>query len=167
VHYAQAPDDIIENIYWLEKAVEADFANPRYADAKIQNEEQWEKYRYLFMMHLNLKLIEQHIRLGSKWDTQAAFFYDEPMKETFLFNIDRAETCYRAALAYWDEVLLWTEKANQGKFRFLFITDLQNWEDERERISTAKLDYAKMLNRELARIEKVRADFLAMDENTY
>ncbi|MDR1747694.1 MAG: hypothetical protein LBR47_01380, partial [Spirochaetaceae bacterium] len=85
----------------------------------------------------------------------------------WLFNIERAETCYRAALTYWDEVLLWAEKANQGKFRFLFLTDIQNWEDERERIETGRLDYAKMLNRELGRIEQVRTAFLAMDENTY
>ena len=58
IHYQQYPDDVMENIYYLEKAVKADFANPQYALAKIENEKDWEKYRYLFMMHLNLKLIE-------------------------------------------------------------------------------------------------------------
>ena len=48
VHYQQYPDDCIENIYWLEKAAQADFCNPLYADAKIDTEKQWEKYRYLF-----------------------------------------------------------------------------------------------------------------------
>ena len=57
VHYQQYPDDCIENIYWLEKAAQADFANPLYANAKIDTEKQWEKYRYLFQMHINLKLI--------------------------------------------------------------------------------------------------------------
>ena len=45
VHYQQQPDDCIENIYWLEKAVKADFCNPLYAYTKIENELQWEKYR--------------------------------------------------------------------------------------------------------------------------
>jgi hypothetical protein len=167
IHYQQAPDDIMENIYWLEQAVAADFANPKYAAARIEDETQWEKYRYLFMMHLNLKLIEQHLRLGSKWDKQAAYFYDAPMRDTWLFNIERAETCYRTALAYWDEALLWAEKANMSKFRFLFLTDIQNWEDERERIGIGKLDYAKTVNRELGRIAEVRAAFMGMDEETY
>jgi hypothetical protein len=47
------------------------------------------------------------------------------------------------------------------------LTDIQNWEDERERISAGKLNYEKMLNRELDRIEKVRRDFMAMDGQTY
>ena len=71
IHYQQHPDDCIENIYWLEKAAQADFCNPLYADAKIETEKQWEKYRYLFQMHLNLKLIAAstawtHIRQKSR-----------------------------------------------------------------------------------------------------
>lgn len=167
IHYNQYPDDIMENIYWLERAVEADFANPLYALAKITTKEDWEKYRYLFMMHLNLKLVEQHLRLGSKWDKQVAYFYNAPWKEQNLDSLETAETCYKTALYYWNEAKLWAEKANMRKFRFLFLTDLQNWEDERERIATGSLDYERTIGRELARLEKVRADFLAMDENTY
>ena len=59
LHYIQYPDDTMENIYWLEKALKADFCNPLYALALIENETQYEKYRYLFNMHLNLKMIEQ------------------------------------------------------------------------------------------------------------
>ena len=40
VHYQQYPDDCMENIYWLEKAVQADFCNPLYANAKIETEKQ-------------------------------------------------------------------------------------------------------------------------------
>lgn len=167
VHYNQYPDDIMENIYWLERAVEADFANPLYALGKINTKEDWEKYRYLFMMHLNLKLVEQHLRLGSKWDKQIAYFYNAPWKEQNLESLETAETCYQTARFYWNEAKLWAEKANMRKFRFLFLTDLQYWEDERERIATGSLDYERTIGRELARLEKVRADFLAMDENTY
>ena len=66
-HYQQYPEDVIENIYWLERAVAADFCHPQNALAKITDETTWEKYRYLFMMHINLKLIEQHLRLGRTW----------------------------------------------------------------------------------------------------
>lgn len=167
VHYQQYPDDVMENIYWLERAVEADFANPRFALAKIADKTDWEKYRYLFMMHINLKLIEQHMRLGRTWDKQVAYFYDAPWKEQYLRDLETAEKCYKTALYYWTEASLWAEKANQGKFRFLFLTDIQNWEDERERISSGELDYDRIITRELNRLEKVKADFLAMDENTY
>ena len=167
VHYQQYPDDCIENIYWLEKAVEADFCNPLYAMAKIETEKQWEKYRYLFMMHINLKLIEQHLRLGRTWDKKIAHFYDAPWKEEYLRDLETAKTCYTAGLHYWKEAKLWAEKAGMKKFNFLYLTDIQNWEDERFRIENGKLDYEKTITRELERIEKVMADYLAMDENTY
>lgn len=167
IHYNQYPDDIMENIYWLEKAVAADFCNPLYAVAKIEDKTQWEKYRYLFMMHLNLKLSEQHLRLGVKWDKQVAYFYNAPWKEQNLECLEKAEICYNAAEKYWQEALLWAEKANQKKFQFLFLTDVQNWEDDAFKIKEGKLDYGKTISRELMRLEKVRADFEAMDENTY
>ena len=93
IHYAQNPDDCIENIYWLEKAVQADFANPMFANAKIETEEQWEKYRYMFQMHLNLKLIEQHLRLGRIYDKQVAHFYDAPWKAEYLDDLEKAKSC--------------------------------------------------------------------------
>ncbi|MDR1786750.1 MAG: hypothetical protein LBR23_09880 [Spirochaetaceae bacterium] len=165
IHYQQFPEDVIENIYWLEKAAKADFCNPQKALAKIENEAEWEKYRYLFMLHVNLKLIEQHLRLGRVFDKRVAHFYDAPWKAEYLRQLDRAEECYRLGLAYWDEAKGWSEKANDRKFRFLFLPDVQNWEDERERIASGKLDYQKMLNRELSRIQRVREDFQGMNDD--
>jgi len=167
IHYQQYPDDVMENIYWLERAVAADFANPQYALARITDKTDWEKYRYLFMMHVNLKLIEQHMRLGRTWDKKIAYFYDAPWKEEYLRNLETAESCYRAGLYYWTEARLWAEKANQQKFRFLCLKDIQNWEDECWRIDRGELNYETILNRELARLQKVKETFLAMDENTY
>ncbi len=167
VHYQQYPDDVIENIWWLEKAVQADFANPLYAQAKIKNEKDWEKYRYLFMMHLNLKLIEQHLRLGRIYDKKNANFYDAPFKDIYLKNLEKAKTCYTAGLQYWREACLWAEKANVNEFSFLFLTDIQEWEDERERIRSGKLNYEKIISRELTRINKVTEDFIAMDSKNY
>lgn len=167
IHYNQHPDDTMENIYWLERAIEADFCNPLYAVGTISDEKDWEKYRYLFMMHLNLKLAEQHVRLGSKWDKQKAYFYNAPWKKQNLESLETAETCYKTALYYWNEAVIWAEKANVREFQFRFLTDLQFWEDERERIADGSLDYNRTIQRELARLASVRSTFLAMDENTY
>ena len=167
VHYQQYPDDCIENIYWLEKAVEADFCNPLYAMAKIETEKQWEKYRYLFQMHVNLKLIEQHLRLGRIYDKKCVYFYDAPWKDEYLNNLEKTLSCYEAGLYYWQEAKLWFEKANASSFNFLFITELQNWEDERERIKTGELNYEKMLNREIERVKKAIDELLAMKSKSY
>ena len=61
INYIQYPEDSIENIYWLEQARKADFCNPLYAMARIPDQKHWERYRYLFNMHIELKMIEQHL----------------------------------------------------------------------------------------------------------
>lgn len=167
IHYAQASDDCIENIYWLEKAVNADFANPLYAYTKIEDEAQWEKYRYIFQMHLNLKLIEQHLRLGRIYDKKVAYFYDAPFKDEYIRNLEKTLSCYQACYYYWTEAQIWAEKASTTKFNFLYITNLQNWEDERERIVSGKLDYKKTLDREIQRVQKVIDDLVAMEDKNY
>ena len=167
MHYNQYPDDTIENIYWLEKAVQADFCNPLYALALIENEVQWEKYRYLFMMHINIKLAEQHLFLGNKWNKRNAYFYNAPWKEQNLASLEVAETCFRAALHYWEEALTWAEKLKDRRFRWINLSRVQFWEDEVGRIENKKLDYGKTINRELTLLRQVRERFQAMDENTY
>jgi len=167
LHYVQSPDDTIENIYWLEKALKADFCNPLYALALIENETQWEKYRYLFMMHVNIKLAEQYLFLGNKWNKRNAYFYNAPWKEQNLGSLTTAETCFRTALYYWNEALTWADKLKDKKFRFMNLEKIQFWEDEAGRIDDKTLDYGKTINRELALLQSVREKFQAMDGNTY
>ena len=118
-------------------------------------------------MHLNLKLIEQHLRLGRIYDKKVAYFYDAPWKDEYLRNLEKALSCYKAGYYYWEEAQLWSEKANSTKFRFLNITNLQNWEDERERIVSGKLDYKKILDREVNRVQKVIDNLIAMEDKNY
>jgi hypothetical protein len=168
LHYAQYPDDTMENIYWLEQALKADFCNPLYALALIENETQWEKYRYLFMMHTNLKLIEQWLFLGNKWNKRNAYFYNAPWKEQNLESLETAEVCFKAALAYWDAALEWAEKVyGDRRFRFLNLPRVSYWENEAWRIQNGKLDYGRTIERELRLLQEVREKFEAMDGNTY
>jgi hypothetical protein len=167
LHYIQYPDDSMENIYWLERAVKADFANPLYAFALIENEIQWEKYRYLFMMHINLKLIEQYLYLGNKWNKRNAYFYNAPWKEQNLESLETAERCFRTALYYWKDAREWAEKSLDRRFRWINLKNVQFWEDEAGKIEGGSLDYDKIIGRELALLQNVRDKFQAMDENTY
>jgi hypothetical protein len=166
IHHNQDPDDTIENIYWLERALAAEFANPLYALAQIENEIQWEKYRYLFNMHLNLKLIEQYLYLGNKWNKRSAYFYNAPWRDQNLESLDVAETCYRAALYYWDQAVYWAGRANERRFRWINLERVQFWQDEAYRIEGDRLNYRRTIDRELASLQRVREEFHAM-ENFY
>lgn len=162
IHYIQYPDDSLENIYWLEKALKADFANPLYALALIEDETQWEKYQYLFIMHINLKMIEQYLFLGNKWNKRNAYFYNAPWKEQNLESLKTAEACFRTALYYWDQAILYAQKANNRRFRWINLQRVQYWEDESFRIEEGSLNYGKTIRRELASLQRVREKFEQM-----
>jgi hypothetical protein len=163
MHYIQYPDDTMENIYWLEQALKAPFANPLYALTRIETELEWEKYRYLFMMQINLTLIEQYLLLGNKWNKREAFFFNAPWRDQNLESLDIAERCYRTALYYWDEALYWAGKANERRFRWLDLPGVQFWKDRAFRIENGSLNFARTINRELANIQRVRERFQEMD----
>ncbi len=165
LHFYQYPDDSMENIFYLEQALKADFCNPLYALARIKNKVEWRRYRYLFKMHVNLKLIEQYLILGSKYDKMVAYFYNAPWKEDNLNSLKTAEKVYRVALGYWKEVLKWSNKA--WKMRYIHLPEIQYWEDENLRIQTGRLNYREIINSHLARLDRVRKDFEKMDKNTY
>lgn len=164
-HYIQYPDDIVENILWLERAKEAPFCNPLYALAKIADQKQWERYRYLLDMHLDLKLIEAHLALGSKYDKRVAYFFNAPWKEQNLESLKTAETAYKAALAYWPEAKELATKAMA--MRFVDVDGAEFMADEAFRITEGELDFQKTIQRELDRLAKVRAGFEAMGPSTY
>lgn len=165
VHLYQYPERIKENIYWLEQVQEADFANPLNALARIENEREWEWYRYLFSMHVNLKLTELYLRWGSKYNKFEAYFFNYPFKDENLESLEIAESLFEEARYYWREAQRWSESA--AAFTWLHLEEIQNWEDEHHRILTEDLDYGAIIDRHLDRLRRVRAAFEAMDETTY
>ena len=164
LHFYQYPDDSMENIFYLEQALKADFANPLYALARIEDKQQWAQYRLLFKMHVNLKLVELYLTLGSKYDKMVAYFYNAPWKEQNLDSLDKAEQAYRVALGYWKEALGWAVRTQHLGFN---LEGIQRWEDEWKRILTGDLDYQEIVTGHLSRLEGVRRTFQAMDQNTY
>lgn len=164
LHFYQYPDDTMENIYYLEQSLKADFANPLYALARIENKQEWAQYRTLFKMHVNLKLVELYLTLGSKYDKMVAYFYNAPWRQENLDSLELAERAYRVALRYWQEA---RSRAAELPWLYFNLEEVQNWEDERARIWNGELDYAEIIGEHLDRLERVRQQFLSMDENTY
>ena len=167
LHLYQDADRAMENIRYLEEALKADFANPLNAMAKISNKTQWERYRYLFYTQVNLNLVEQHIVLAKNFDRMFAYFYNYPWKSANLKSLEQAEKVYEFAKYYWGKAKEWSAKANDSRFQFLYLPEIQFWTDQSFRIQTGDLDYEQILNKHLTRLRQVRADFEAMDKTTY
>ncbi len=166
-HFYYYPEDSAENIYYLGMALRSDFANPLNALARIENEKQWEKYRYLFYMHVNLLIVDSYLKMGSKYDKRDAYFYNYPWKYVNLESLDAAESYYNLALEFWFKAKEWSLQASDRKFAWMYLDDIQYWEDENYRIQEGDLNYEEVITRELARLQRVREKFQAMDRNTY
>ncbi|MBN2442249.1 MAG: hypothetical protein JXJ04_12920 [Spirochaetales bacterium] len=164
LHFYQYPDDCMENIYYLEQALKAEFCNPLYALAKIENKHQWERYKQLFTMHIYLRLIQLYLTLGNGYDKKIAYFYNEPWKRQNLESLKIAEQTFKVALLYWDEAKKWSRKIKPS---FIHLDKVENWEDEHYRIQTGELDYGDIIQSHLQRLQRVRRDFENMDETTY
>ena len=164
-HYIQYPEDSAENIYYLETALKRPFVNPLNALGIIKNEGEWERYRLLFTMHVNLKLIEQYRLLAVKFDKFDAYFYNYPWKQENLKSLQMAEIYYNDALYYWDRVLEQVTLLDDN--RYIYIEGLEYWEDELFRIKSGELDYDEFINDDLTRLQGVREAFQAMTPDTY
>ncbi len=164
-HYIQYPEDSAENIYYLETALKRPFVNPLNALGIIETQKEWERYRLLFRMHVNLKLIEQYRLLAVKYDKFDAYFYNYPFKNENLKSLQVAELYYNDALYYWDRVLEQVELLDENKY--MYIEGLEYWEDELYRIRSGELDYGEFINDDLSRLREVRKAFEAMTPDTY
>lgn len=164
-HLHEYPADVEESMYYLEQALKADFANPLYALARISDPTDWERYRDLFMMHVNLRLVYLSLTLGAKFDKRTAYFFNAPWKRQNLESLQIAEQVYRSALGYWAEARRWASLA--WTLRDVHLADIQEWEDEGLRIQSGDLDYGDIIDEQLARVGRVRAQFESMGPSTY
>lgn len=164
-HFYNYPERIAENVYWLEQALRSDFANTLYALARIDNEREWEWYRYLFTMHINLRLVDLYLQWGAQYMKFEAYFYNAPWRRQNLESLDRAEELFEYARVYWDEAQRWSREA--APIRFIHLDRIQYWEDQHHRIRTGDLDYGRIIDSHLDRVAEVRAVFEAQDAGTY
>ncbi len=159
------PVQAAENIHFLEQAMRADFANPLNALARIQTAVQWERYRNLFYTQVCLRMIENYLIMANAFDKQTAFFYNAPWQRENLESLKKAEEWYKAALAYWDQAKLWSEKAAASPL--IQLEEIRFWIDQSDKIQSGELNYEAIIQRHLTRLERVRADFEAMNRDTY
>lgn len=164
-HFLAYPENINENILYLERALASPFVNPLNALTKIDTPEQWERYRHLFRMHVNLEMVKQYRLLASKYDKRNAYFFNYPFRDTNLKSLEMAEYYYNICLYYWREALEISGEISE--MPYIHLRDIQYWEDEHYRIRTGDLNYQDIIQRDLDRLVSVREAFLAMDETTY
>ncbi|UER67934.1 hypothetical protein LKV13_04065 [Borrelia sp. BU AG58] len=153
------PQNFKRNIFFLKNALKSPFGNPIYSLAKVETREEWEKYKLLFKMHVNLLLVKQYLHLGDLFDTRYVHFYKTPKKDGILENLNKATNFYKISVAYYEDALKLHKELKKYKSIKIQGDGITNWEEEHHRIETKKLDYHDIIKKELLRIEKTKNFF--------
>jgi hypothetical protein len=143
------PADVKESIYFLYAALSSKFRHPGKALCKIENEEQYHKYRLLMFMETNLLIMRMYLRLGSLYDKRLLYFHDLDVADDLEVSFLIARTYYTEAQKYWKEAKKYAELAHAYPFEL----DLPTIETHRFEIVNGRLDFERIIDRHLVRIE--------------
>lgn len=139
-----------KNIEMLKTALNSRFRHPSQALVKIETEDEYLKYRKLMFMHINIMIMRNYLKIGSRYDKRNIKFYDETFAKDINDSLDIARKMYEEAIPYWDEAKRLAEEASRIKI----TTKLSNIESERYRIITGDLDFRKIINTHISGVDK-------------
>ena len=138
------------NIRFMQWALDAPFDNPVRSLALIKTENDFERYKLLFRLHVNMLIIDSTLQLARRYDKEHVYFFNlwwaKSLKESFTF----ARYNYEVSLNYWDEVLKHAEALDGLPGRL----NLEAWEDEYESIRSGEFDYAKIIAGHLVKLDE-------------
>ncbi len=147
------PDSISRNIYFLEMAEVVPFDNPIKALTPITNDMQYERYKNLLMMHICSLLTKGYIDYGYLYMKEHIYFFNAEYKKDYLDGYDIAEYYFHHAKNYWDKTIEYANSADKIRG---FKTDMIYIEDELFKIQNGGLDYYKVVDNLLGRIDNNR-----------
>ncbi|HOP63618.1 MAG TPA: hypothetical protein PK358_01670 [Spirochaetota bacterium] len=139
-----------KNIEMLKTSLNCKFRHPSQALVAVDTEDEYLKYRKLMFMHINIMIMRNYLKIGSKYDKIRVKFYDAPFAKENIESIDIAIKLYRDALPYWMEAKKHAEAASRIKI----TTRMSNIETERFRIVRGELDFRKIINNHIASSER-------------
>lgn len=149
VHMYDYPENGLEQIYYLQKALTSPHVNPVNALTHITTHEQWKMYRTLFRLHVLLLLTKEELRLGDQYDKRGIYFYNYPYKSAILGSLKKAHALYLLATPYWQEAQKTAQLATSQGSTLADMDGIESWNDERAQIMSGKLDYGQTISRVL------------------
>lgn len=147
--HSYKPSDVKESIFFLYASLSSKFRHPQKSLCKIETEDQFHKYRLLMFMETNLLIMRMYLRLGSLYDKRHLYFHDLDMADDLEVSFLIARTYYTEAETFWNYAKQYAEEANQYRFEL----DLPTIETHRFEIVSGDLDFKRIIDRHLNRIE--------------
>ncbi len=147
-----------KNIGRLKFALTRKFRHPSQALVKVETEQEYLKYRNLMFMHINILIMRNYLKIGHRYDKKKVYFYNQDFADEILDSLDTAEKLYREAIPYWNRAKKYAEKASRIKI----TTDLGHIESERFSIIQGDLDYGRIINTYITKLNRNREKLRAM-----
>jgi hypothetical protein len=140
------------NILRLKQALKCQFRHPSEALVKVESADEYLKYRRLMFMHINILIMRSYLKIGNRYDLKNIKFHSQPFAKEINESFETAEKFYKEAIPYWQEAKKYAEEASTIKI----TTRLSNIESERFSIMNNKLDYGKIIDDHLRRLNNKR-----------
>ena len=141
------------NIVRLKHALQCNFRHPSEALVKVESSDEYLKYRRLMFMHINILIMRNYLKIASRYDLKNIKFHSQPFAKEINESFEIAEKLYKEAIPYWHEAKKYAEDASTIKI----TTKLSNIESERYSIMRNELDYGKIIDDHLLRLNNKRA----------
>jgi hypothetical protein len=141
-----------KNIAKLKTALQCKFRHPSQALVTVTSEEEYRKYRNLLFMHINILIMRNYLKIASRYDKHYLHFYHITFASDILESLGIARKCYEEALPYWEKAKHYAQHASSIKI----TTDLGFMESERYDIVRGELNYGKIINGHIAKVDKKR-----------
>jgi hypothetical protein len=148
LHYGE--NELRKDIYFLKIGLQSRFRHPNNALCKIKDESSYYKYRLLLSMHLNLQIMRSYMRIASLYDKRHVYFQNLDFAHELKKSFGIAANFYKESLGYWKTARELAFKAD----KILQEIDLGTIESERYEIVKGKLNFEKIIEDHLERLDK-------------
>ena len=143
--------DLLRNVDYLERALNAPFDFVNRALTIIETEEAYTKYKDLMHMQFNYLITQNYIYLAGLYDKQNYYFYNSQFDEDIKKSFEYAVYFYNLAKKRWIVTKDLAEKVMKNKSKL----EMDNLIDKAYKIALGEIDYNKTADRQLKHIEEI------------
>ena len=143
--------DLLRNVDYLERALNAPFDFVNRALTIIETEEAYTKYKDLMHMQFNYLITQNYIYLAGLYDKQNYYFYNSQFDEDIKKSFEYAVYFYNLAKERWIVTKDLAEKVMKNKSKL----EMYNLIDKAYKIALGEIDYNKTADRQLKHIEEI------------
>lgn len=143
--------DLLRNVDYLERALNAPFDFVNRALTIIETEEAYTKYKDLMHMQFNYLITQNYIYLAGLYDKQNYYFYNSQFDEDIKKSFEYAVYFYNLAKERWIITKDLAEKVIKNKSKL----EMDNLIDKAYKIALGEIDYNKTADRQLKHIEEI------------